>query len=216
MIAVCLLTCGREELSSRTVVSFREHNRGRSDLILLHADAGGPDTLRNRVIALNGGFRTVHAPTERVPQMASFRALLEEAALKGAEFVLWLENDWESVAPIPTLDELREHAEAGIVTFRLFGKRKMREDGPRALAGEHRIGTKDKIDWQPTAGGKWEAGLAHWAAGGSIATLAYLESQYHRKRLKDVITARNDLPSLRVTENIMWHIGEQTTEGFQG
>lgn len=216
MIAVCLLTCGREDLSSRTVVSFREHNRGRPDLILLHADAGGADPIRSRVIAINGAFRTVHSPAERVPQMTSYRHLIEEAAIAGAEFLLWLENDWESVAPIPTLDELRKYGDAGAVCFRMYGKRKMRGDGPRAMAGEHRIGTDVKIDWLPTADPKWEAGLAHWGGGGCIATLTHLESQYHRKRLKDVITAKNDLPSLRMTENVLWHIGEQTTEGFQG
>lgn len=216
MIAVCLLTCGRDDLTVRTAHSFEFFNAGlRSDLICLHADCGGHGPHRD---VETFGFRTVHAPRERVPQMVSYRALIEEAALKGAEFVLWLENDWESVAPIPTLDWLRKaRDEHGIVTWRLFGERKMRGDGPRAMAGEHRIGTKDRVHWIDCLEFEgWQRGHTHWAAGGSIATLAHLESQLHRPRLKDVITAKNDLPTMRPVQNVLFHIGHETTPGFQG
>lgn len=220
MIAVCLLTCGREELTWRTVKSFLKYNvlgGGRTDLALLHADAGGPSPFEfGANNDLRYMFETISCPRDRVPQMTSFRELIGEAAVRGAEFVLWLENDWESVAPIPTLEFLRTTAKEGIITWRLFGVRKGRGDGPRAWAGQHRIGTNEKIDWQPSKFSGWEFGLAHWGAGGTIATLAYLESQLHRPRLKDVITARVELPSARPTENIMWHIGEETTPGFVG
>ena len=223
MIAVCLLTCGREHLTERTVETFAAHNKGRQDLVRLHADcSSGTPTLigdynTNVILANDGGFGTIHAPAERVPQMVSFRQLIEEAALRGAEFVLWLENDWESVAPIPELDWLRNFRDLdSIVTWRMFGARKMRENGPRAMAGEHRIGTKDKVDWRETPGSGWEFGLTHWAAGGSIATLAHLKSQIHRWRLKDVITAKNDLRTMRPVKNLMFHIGDETTDGFQG
>src|SRR5262245_11916597 len=218
MIAVCLLTCGREELSSRTVVSFRENNRGRQDLILLHPAAAGSDPHRSRVIAINGSFSTIHSPAERVPQMVSYRELIQEAALKGAEFVLWLENDWESVAPLPSLDFLREtrdDEELKIVTWRLFGVRRMRGRGDRGIVRTTQIGTDIPINWQPTKHAGWEFGRCHWGGGGCIATLDHLESQYHRKRLKDVVTAKPDLPTLRMVDNAMWHIGEESTPGLR-
>jgi len=223
MIAVCLLTCGhaggRGELTERTVESFEQHNQGRPDLIRLHADCGltwaSTDWVEGR------GYVSVHEKREglHVPQMVSFRQLVEAAALKGAEFVLWLENDWESAAPIPSIEVLRAGRDGPlkVVQWRMFGKRKMQKDGPRALAGEHRIGTKEKISWKPAPGWKgWEFGFAHWGAGGTIATLDFLEEQLFRNRLKDVITSKNDLPTLRTVSNRLWHIGDVTTEGFRG
>jgi len=210
MIAVCLLTCGRGPLTGRTIGSFDSWNYVRKDLFRIHADGGC-----EQPAILYHGWPCIDRPPSRVPQMHSFRKLIEEAAVRGAEFVMWLENDWESVGPLPKIEFLREHAKAGIKTWRLFGEFKMREPGPRARAGEHEIGSKNKIDWKPGPAG-WETGAAHWAAGGSIATLACLEAQIYRPRMKDVITAEPRLPSMRVRENLMFHIGEKTTEGMYG
>lgn len=209
MIAVCLLTCGRDELTGRTVASFEEFNTGRADLICLHADAGGSE------LQEWGSFKLIDAPAERMPQMHSYRALIGEAAVRGAEFVLWLENDWVSVAPIPSIEFLQQtRAEHAIVTWRLFGKRRMKSKTDRGLVRETQIGTDVPIDWQPVFGG-WEIGRAHWGGGGCIATLEHLESQIHRKRLKDVVTAKLDLLSLRSVENIMWHVGTERTPGLR-
>ena len=219
MIAVCLLTCGRVELTRRTVHAFEHWHRGiRDDLFCLHADGGpwGDSQIDNCDLAHDFGFVTIDRPDERVPQMASFRKLIEEAALKGAEFVLWLENDWESVAPIPTLEFLQATKKAhDVVTWRLFGKRRMKSKTERGLVRETQIGTDVPIDWQPSEFDGWEIGRAHWGGGGCIATLAHLESQFHRSRLKDVVTAKPDLVSMRPVKNTMWHVGEERTPGLR-
>jgi hypothetical protein len=218
MIGVCLLTCGRDDLSVRTMESFSALNKSRPDIVRLHAACGGGERGAIGTDPFLFDFRTVHAPPERVPQIVSFRKLIEAAAVAGAEFILWLENDWESVAAIPTIEFLREtnKGPSKVQQWRLFGKRKMQKDGPRALAGEHQIGTKEKIKWGPSGLEGWEFGRAHWGAGGTIATLDFLEEQSFRNRLKDVITSKNNLPTLRPRSNIMFHIGDVTTEGFRG
>jgi len=214
MIAVCLLTCGRFPLTRRTVESFGAQNGARPDLIRLHA-AGDHEIFAARAFITEGGFVTVHAPNDRVPQMVSYRKLIEAAALKGAEFVLWLENDWESVAPIPSIDFLRRTQKAGVVCWRLFGARRMQSDTDRGLVKTTQIGTDIPIEWKRDKSEKgWELGRAHWGGGGCIATLRHLESQIFRNRLKDVVTAKPDLLSMRPTSNIMWHVGEERTPGL--
>ncbi len=213
MIAVCLLTCDRQELTARTVASFVAHNRGRTDLELLFCD-GGSQTPENCRIAGAAGFKPVYVapPEHRVGQMTTLRQFLKVTGEH--EWILWLENDWESVAPVPTFEWLDN---CGVETVRLFGARKMRS-GPRALAGEHRIGTKELIDWQSLVDlPGWEhARAAHWGAGGTLIRRCRLTRFAHLPRLKDVITADPRLLSLRPVENIMWSIGETTTEGFLG
>lgn len=215
-IAVCLLTCNRPELTARTVTTFVEFNRDREDLVLLHCD-GGSDTSKNVELAQAAGFRTLVAPrpTARIGQLATLRYFLEFVHIARIPWVLWLENDWESVAPVPANPGrigTGHHA-----TVRLFGAMKFR-GGHRARAGEHRIGTNDRIRWSPldTAPG-WEWGYAHWGAGGTlIKTSVLVEQARGATRLKDVITANPSLASVRPVDNVMWSIGEETTAGFMG
>lgn len=212
MLAVCLLTCDRPELTARTVESFAVHNAGRADLCLLHAD-GGSQMCENVDLAAAHGFHTLVAPlaTERIGQMETLRIFLAEVTRQQIGWVVWLENDWESVVAMPSTAFLDD---ADIETARLFGRLKFR-DGKRAPAGRLRIGTTEPIVWQTDRPG-WERGRAHWGAGGTIVRTSVLQRQAHQSRLKDVILAENNLVSLRPVENIMWSIGQDTTEGFKG
>lgn len=215
-IAVCLLTCDRPELTAVTVESFVRFNQGRADLTLLHAD-GGSQTDENCAIAEAAGFHTLIKPTQRIGQLATLKFFLREVQAQLIPWVLWLENDWESVAPVPREPFPGCYGRVGTKTVRLFGVRKFR-NGKRALAGRYRIGTTDRIKWSeiPSAPG-WEWGYAHWGAGGTIIKTEVLARQMATaQRLKDVITADTHLPTVRPRENIMWSIGEETTRGFQG
>lgn len=212
MVAVCLLTCDRPALTAIAAQSFVAYNPGRRELLLLHAD-GGSETGENVGIARAHGFQTLVAPprAERIGQMATLRIFLEAVQRAGAEWMVWLENDWESVAALPNE---RFIATSGMDTIRLFGVRKMRT-GPRALAGPHRIGTREPIVWTPAMPG-WEQGRAHWGGGGTIVRTDVLTRQVHQPRLKDVITADTALRSLRPLHNLMWSLGLETTPGFLG
>jgi hypothetical protein len=204
-IAVCLLTCGREDLTARTVDSFLAHNRAEG-MIRLHADDGSPSE-RNRQIAVNAGFDTVHAPISRKGQMAGFRALLRAAIDRRAEWLLWLENDWEWVAPIP-MDALTLGAEC----VRLYGALKART-GPRAEAGRFIMGTTDPIVWRPIGGGL-ERGEAHFAGPPSLTRPYALESLADGARSLKEVSLAGVLDTVRLVDNAVWHIGDTQTPGF--
>lgn len=212
MIAICLLTCDRPELTVLAASSIQKYHPNRKDLLRLHCD-GGSVTDENVQLASAYGFTTLIAPKreDRIGQMATLRIFVQKARLEGCDWILWLENDWECVAPLPTEDFLRS---SGAETVRLFGEKKMR-DGPRQWAGTRRILTQERINWRPAMEG-WETARAHWGAGGTLVKTAILERQLHQPRLKDVIKAENYLLSLRPLENLMWCNGLVTTEGVIG
>jgi hypothetical protein len=116
-VAVCLLTCDRPELTEPTARSFVAWNGVRSDLRLLHAD-GGSTGFANLNIAKRHGFRTIAAAGERIGQMETLRIFAREAFNLGADWMLWLENDWESVAEIPTGSFLDRAARIGAAAAR--------------------------------------------------------------------------------------------------
>jgi len=145
--------------------------------------------------------------------MTTLLYFLQEARKYEADWIVWLENDWESVAPLPSHAFMAE-ATGVVDTIRLFGAKKFL-DGPRQNAGPHKIGTREPIVWSPWSP-NWEFGLAHWGAGGTMVRTDILARCSHLRRLKDVITHTTDLPSLRPMENIMWSIGHESTEGIIG
>ncbi len=218
MIAVCFLTCGddRLDLAERTASSFARLNAGRCDLVLLHVDGGGPGRASNNKIARAHGFETISSPVQRVGQIESLRAFLDDRRTRSADFVLWLENDWESEKPLPSPVFFK--ANSHLAQIRLYGARKMRGDGPRAMAGEHIIGTKTLIDWKPVAREPgWEMARCHWGAGGTLVKPSILLGGANlATRLKDIIVMADNCVSIRPVENILWHIGETTTGGFFG
>lgn len=201
-IAVCLLSCGREDYTRRTVESFNAFN-DRSDLIRLHADDASP-TPENRRIAAAGGFDTIYATQIRQGQAAALWALLREAERRRAEWVLWLENDWLFSGAVPW-DALRYGAEC----VRLYGDWK----SPTNRAGKFLMGTKDVIRWQPIGDGL-ERGEAHWAGPPSITRTHVLAGlSEHAGGLKAVSLA-GPIDTIRLTTAIVEHIGEVQTPDF--
>lgn len=205
-IAVLLLTCGREDLTRITVSTFNAFNPS-ADFIRLHADDASP-TLENQVIAQEGGFDTVHTASRRLGQMAGLWALVNAAERRGAEWVLWLENDIETVAPFPF------HALSyGAECVRLYGDRKARS-GPRAATGKHLMGTKDIIAWRPIGEGL-ERGEAHWAGQPSATRMHVIAGLARGASSVKGMSLLGPLDTVRVTENVVWHIGDEQTPGFK-
>lgn len=206
MIAVCLLTADRPEATSETLRTFLRWNTTLQH-ILLHADDGSATPV-NRALALAAGFETVYQTPERRGQMPALRAMWVEALARGAEQILHLENDQEWVAPIPPSPVEM------VDCVRLYGKRKMRGGGPRALTGQHRMGTLERIEWRQTRPG-WERGQAHWGGQPSITRADLLTWAAHKvTRVKDLSLRLNELDTLRPVENITWHLPCETTQGW--
>jgi len=203
-VAVCLLTCDREDQTKITLDTFLAHNDP-ARFRLIHAD-GGSETSANANMAAAAGFETVYAPSERVSQFESVRRLVDAA--EGAEWVLYLEADMEWARPFPWYA-----VELPVECVRLQGAMKGRE-GPRAPAGTCLMGTKTPIVWKPYAEG-YERGWAHWPGQANLTRSAVLrEIMTGAARMKDMCVARA-LDTVRCVENVCWHLGQPTTAGFR-
>lgn len=208
-IAVCLLTCNRAELTEITAKSFTGFNRGVEGIELLHAD-GGSDTSDNADIARRYGFRSLNEPEHRIGHMQTVRLFIHEAQAVKADWLLMLENDWESVGPLPPSDFFERASSQRIETIRLFGTHKMRE----RIAGEYRLGTKEKIIWKPWTEPGWEWGRAHWGCGGTLIRTDLIAALANRQNVKVIMRERNEMLSIRPRANIMFSNGMETTPGF--
>lgn len=204
-VAIGLLTCEREDYTRRTVESFLRHN-DRRRFMLFHADDGSR-SFENCQIAAEAGFETVYAKRARAGQMAGLRALVETAATEGADWFLFLESDWEWEHPFP-----RYALYLGAECVRLYGELKAK-DGPRAQTGKNLMGTKQAIEWLPLADGL-EHGIAHWAGPPSATRMDVMREFVDGAESAKAMSLRRPLDTVRVTENIVWHIGERQTPSF--
>ena len=204
-LAVCLLTCDRPNYTKTTLESFSLYNPDirHQPRTLYHADDGST-ALDNYVLASKYAFTTVWGAKKRTGQGAALNAMWARAAEEGATHILHLENDWQWTAPIPAPPE-----EA--VCLRLYGAQKAR-GGPRAATGTRTLPGNELTAWTPLEGGLWERGRTHWAGPPSITDVSFLlPAANGAARIKD-ITNRLTLDTLRPVENIVWHIGEETTQ----
>lgn len=201
-LAVCLLTCGREEETALTLKTFQLF-ADRPGLIKLHGDDGGQrDT--NKIMAAADGFDLVHAPKQQLGAFAGARALWREASRRGATHILHLENDQEFTGPLPHFEEPE--------CVRLYGARKARS-GPRALTGPYIMGTRHLIEWKPWRRG-WERARAHWGGQASITRAEILCAAAERVgSIKGLSLDLTNLDTVRPVENITWHLCERTTAG---
>jgi hypothetical protein len=210
-IAVLLQSCGREDLTRRTVESFVEHNLPNGHkFLLLHADDEA--TGANAEIAKAAGFRTVFAPTERLGQMAGLKAMCAEVEQHDIKWVAYLENDWESVARWPWGLLYTSKVD----TFRLFHERKAHE-GPRALAATNCLASGAPIVWERLPTLPYERGMAHFVAPSITRADVLLPLVRECATVKDICRAR-PLRSVRPVENVVWHIGAHEggqTPGFK-
>jgi hypothetical protein len=197
-LAVCLLTADRPKFTRRTVESFVEFNEI-GDLILLHADDGSV-TAENARIAQAGGFKTVYENKsgKRLGQIPALSDMWRAAAKLGASHILHLENDIESVAPLPS----RRDAQS----VRLYGEWKGLPGARRSKTGTHIIGTKERIVWKPEDA-EWDRGVAHWGGQPSITeTDILLAALPGSSRIKDLCRKMQRLDTLRPKTNVMLHV----------
>src|SRR5688572_4097379 len=97
-IALCLQTSDRPEYTARTLATFAAHN-DLSQFRLLHADDGS-QTPENRTLAKAYGFKTVLKTKTPIGCLPVRTELIAYAASR-ADWILFLENDIESLRPFP-------------------------------------------------------------------------------------------------------------------
>lgn len=216
-VAVCLVTCGRYEYTRRTVATFLQHN----DLTLVdavHADDASADP-RLDALAADAGFETVVRHRHRRGAQATRAALVRAAAARGADWVLMLENDWESARPIPwaLFDFIRQ--DASIYCLRLYGQFKER-DSRRPCFTKH-IGRQNaRVQWVPLVGAPEpaEVGEIHWGSPPALTRVAealWLHEDTASDYAAGVKSGELALCTARVVDNVVYHIGADRTRRFQ-
>ncbi len=206
MIALCLQTCDRYELTERTLETFAAHN-DLSKFRLLHADDASTDTEQMRALTMRYGFRTVFQTHERLGCTMVRWGLISAAVRRGAEWILLLENDIETLRPFPwsLFNHVAKNQE--IVCLRLYGRFKdaARTD-PCLTTHKHR--GHSPVMWRPLKGAPEasQIGEIHWSAQPAV-TRAQALLDHHRTG------ADPEGWTVRVKKNVMAHIGYERTPG---
>lgn len=200
-VAVLLQTCERAEMTARTVASFVAMNRDVSRFDLLHGDDAST-TPDNQSLANAHGFRTVVRTNERKGMLQTRIALLDAAAHRGAQWVLLLENDCESVRPFPwaVFDWMQQFD--GVYCLRLFGQYK---DAHRKepCKTSHQWIPESFVRWKAVRGApeRVEIGSIHWTAQPAVT------------RMREAVGIHMGgwrplkVRTMRMVDNVMVHIG---------
>lgn len=220
MIGVALLTCDRLEYTRRTIATFTEHNAAAlaaGALKLWHCDDASTDPKVRKAAAV-AGFAPLIYTEERVGVTEMIRRTARKLEHAGVEWMLLLENDWESARPVPleAFGEAVRHYDAW--SMRLYGAFKER-DNARPAGTRHRGRGGADPKWHVCGGSSepFEVGHIHWGNPPAISRVD-LVAWLHKKarREKDAIAKSGEIknPVARVLENVVYHIGFERTGGF--
>jgi hypothetical protein len=203
VIAVCLLTCDRRAYTETTLRTFSEQNDA-SRFMLLHADDASEDP-GVPALARAYGFSTVVTSTQREGWLPVRIRLFEQAQQRGADWVLFLENDQEWARPFPwaLFDYIQERQQ--FYCLRLYGEFKARDRQEPSFVYS-KLDRSKPVSWKRLkyAPEPAQACRIHWSAQPSVTRIEPL-LKLHRNRLEsDDLTAR-------VKENVTYHIGVERT-----
>ena len=223
-LAIILITSGREDCTEKTLDSFFRMN-GTCDIApfevkLYHGDDMSK-TERNRVLARTHGFDSILQTTSRHGAHGMRqRMLLGVVKRCDPTHIMVLENDWESVQPMPWRAIQEAFAFDTTYAFRMYGEQKQL-DGTRP-AGPFHAG-RDLADpkWANVLYGSTECeiGSIHWGAPPCVVStreLLYLHSGTTRDKQSMVKSGKIDKMTVRVKRNVFYHIGYERTPDFRG
>jgi hypothetical protein len=216
-LAVGLLTCEREAYTAHTLKSFAKWNDLSRFDVRLHVDDASETDL-NRELAVGHGFFTVKQPA-RMGCFESRRLLVTLAVAHGAEWLLILENDWETVRPFPwDLFQICVERFPRVYCLRMYGERKERHG--RETGDIHKGRDRAPVEWTPLkeSPGVAEIGNVHWGcppAVTELTTLDWLLTKANSDR--DIMHRSGKLKKLTVRpiRNVVFHIGQRKTPGFK-
>ena len=206
MIACCLQTCDRYDLTARTLETFAAHN-DLSQFRLLHADDASTDHEGMRALTMRYGFRTVFQTHERLGCTMVRWGLISAATRRGAEWILLLENDIETLRPFPWALFQYVAKNQEIVCLRLYGRFKDAERKDPCLT-THKHRGHSFVQWRPLKGAPEasQIGQIHWSAQPAV-TRAKPLLEHHR-------TGEDPEGwTVRVKKNVTAHLGAERTPG---
>jgi hypothetical protein len=220
-IDVVLLTCERPNYSAVTSATFRRLNAeaikaGR--LRLWHADDASATPGFREDVGRWGWAPLVHT-SARVGVTDMVRRIARRLEHQGAEWMLLLENDWESARPLPWPVIEAVQARGDIYALRLYGTHKGR-GGTIPAGTRHRGRGGADPGWvDAVAGGEtYQVGDIHWGNPPSVAKVAQVAWLHKAARAERDTIARSgaiDERVARVTENVFYHLGETRTPAFR-
>jgi len=205
-IAVALLTCDRPGYTKRTLQSFFRHNAEMASRFYYADDASRDPQVRR--IAENHGFEPVYlndGPPRRGCSPVSDMLLRETLKRTGPEWlVLYLQNDFESVAPIPVDVVESFFSDPNKATLRLwYNRRFWRRQRENGWPIEHYAG--HKVIARTT--GAWQVQIARLGWLAEMARGARSEKHLQRR-----IRARQKQWQIgTLADKVMLHIGRKRT-----
>lgn len=244
-LAIGLVTADRADVTRRTLETFSKFNpsdrmpvssghhlplrlQAPCHVDLIHADDASVDPHVRRLAELHG-FERITSPTNVRQGGQRMRYLIvNEAARRQCTHVMILENDWESVRPIPWDAVNFSFSFRDVYCMRLYGVYRERDPvtgaGRRACNKSHMGKGYNTYDpgWKEMSAEvpmeRLELGDVHWGAPPAITRIdeavwlhedTRSEAQIRRK------CARFDWLTVRVTNNVFYHIGDDRTPGFK-
>lgn len=214
MLAICTPACGRPQLTRTTLSSFMKHNpRAQAMVRLMAVDhCTAIDDEANLFAAAEFGWNPIAVGMpSRSGLMWGMRELVHAAIARGCTQMLWLENDWECVAPLNVPGITHD-----VDCVRLYGLQKQ-QDGARP-SGALNMVTGMIIPWQDCGeygGQRWQSAKAHFGGAPSIVDLRCVAPFVDRPTMKDMAKAMGELRTVRPSQNFFWHIGLESTSGFK-
>jgi hypothetical protein len=218
-VALGLITCERYDLTQATLTTFAGFNYAATFGAKLQADDASQDH-RNVNLGMSYGYEPIYRPKERGGVIAATRAIVEEAYKRGFPWVLWLQNDFESARALPVELFNQVNGDSEVWALRLWGTYKAAKKGARDRACPEHIGRgRQIVDWKPYPSSEpAEIGIAHYGAPPTfyrtdplIWLLRKSEDEKEAMRLSGII----DRSTVRVVDNVVWHIGTERTPGFK-
>lgn len=217
MIHVVLLTCERREYTARTIETFLEHNAACTGFKFWHCDDASTDAGVRRLAARHGFAPLIHTD-KRVGVTDMVRRASRRLEHEGAEWMLLLENDWETVRPFPwcVFESCLERGD--VWSLRLYGKFKERGDLlPAGARHRGRNGADPGWEQFERDGEVFEVGDIHWGNPPSVSKVAQV-AWVHKAaaREKDAIQRSGQIADkvARVSVNVVYHVGAARTPGF--
>lgn len=220
-IAVAILTCDRLDLTKRTVKSFLKHNNG-NDFEIFYGDDASKDSVIHQFMKKQG-IPCLMKHKKRVGCSPSSEELINLTwIISKAPYVLYLQNDFESVRPIPLNIVQRvfdDHFRVGWI--RLYGLNKN-----DTIPGGNLTDPKNKfkpgspmVKWKKfkVANEELEIGDAQWSYHPAIhrsKVLRELTKGAARERDVGIAAVKSGFLTARFMKNITNHIGiRKTTPG---
>ena len=218
-IAITLLTCGRVDYTKTTLDTLVAQNPNLvNDFILLHGDdvSTPSERLASIDIAEAAGFQSVYVPKAQIGVSGMTEALFVEAAARGADAVLNLQNDWLSLRPIPVDEILEVLEDEQVYCVRMYGAYK----SSHGRCGIHHGGRKPLavVEWMRHQVPGYEVGEIHWGHPPAVTRIKEaLKLTAGAKSESDSRMRSGKLTRLtaRVINNVFNHIGAERTEGFK-